>query len=133
MEHYDIWKETTHFFEDDRFKAFTPEEQQQMKESHLSCIEQICPKGMNLAMLEYEEENDVQLNFYTKEFLDKRPVHSNSASSVGMIFGSDRKFGINGFRSRLCMIKPIEKDFQGSIDAELFSCYIRIPEEIIKV
>jgi hypothetical protein len=33
----------------------------------------------------------------------------------------------------VCMIKPVEKDFSGSIDVELFSWYMEIPEEIITV
>lgn len=86
---------------------------------------------MNLAILEYESDNDVQLNFYSKEYLDKEPVYKNSSSS--MFFKSHKELGNNGFRSGICMIKPVEKDFNGCIDVVLFSQFVEIPEELITV
>ncbi|MBZ9636524.1 hypothetical protein [Clostridium sp. FP1] len=47
-----------------------------------------------------------------------------------MLFKSDKKLGGNGFKSRVCLIKPVEKDFNGSIYVELFSYLVVIPEEI---
>ncbi len=133
IENYDIWEDANNKFEKE-FKQVLPQEQyEQMKEEYISNLEEICPKGMNLAMLEYEAEDDIQLNFYSNEFLSKKPVYISSSSGYTFIFRSDKKFGVNGFRSRLCMIKPVKKDFRGSIDAELFSWYSKIPEEIIKV
>jgi len=76
-------------------------------------------------------EGYMQLNFYSKEYLDKRPVHKSSSSM--MFFKSDKELGSNGFKSRICMIKSVDKDFNGSIDVELFSRYMEIPEEIITV
>jgi hypothetical protein len=131
MEHYDIWEESNRHFEDERMQAFSEEQIKQMKEQYWACTEEICPKGMNLAILEYETEDGVQLNFYSKEYLDKRPVHKNSSSM--MFFKSDKELGSNGFKSRVDMIKPVEKDFNGSIDVELFSWVMEIPEEIITV
>jgi hypothetical protein len=131
IEYYDIWEEANLHFEHERMQAFTKEQIKQMKEQYLDGLEEICPKGMNLVVLEYESENNVQLNFYSKEYLDKKPVHKNSSST--MFFKSDNELGTNGFKSRVCMIKPVEKDFNGSIDVELFSWYMEIPEEIIAV
>lgn len=131
IEHYDIWEEAHRHFESEQMQAFSKEQIKQMKEQYLASMDKICPQGMNLAILEYETEDDMQLNFYSKEYLDKRPVHKSSSSM--MFFKSDKELGSNGFKSRLCMIKPLQKDFNGSIDIELFSRYIEIPEEIISV
>jgi hypothetical protein len=132
MYHYDIWKELNHNFDDGKMIALPKEQLKQMKEEYITSIEKICSRGMNLAMIEYEMEEDMQLNFYAKEYLDERPVHNNSSSSA-MFFSSGKKLGNNGFKSRVCMIKPIEKDFKGSIDVELFSFFMEMPEEIIRV
>lgn len=91
---------------------------------YMESFQEICPKDMNLAIVEYETQDDIQLNFYTKEYLDKKPVYKNSASTV--IFKSDKELGINGLRSRGCMLKPVKKDFYDSIDCELFSWYRKI-------
>jgi hypothetical protein len=131
MEHYDLWEETARFFEGEQMQSLTEVQVKQMKENHFACLERICPKGMDLAILEYEAEDDEQLDFYSKEYLDEKPVYNSS--SCGMLFKPDKEFGANGFKSRVCLIQPIEKGFYGSIDIELFSRYIEIPEEIIMV
>lgn len=132
MEHYDIWEEVNNTFQHEKMQHFTKQQINEMKEEYMVCLENTCPKGMNLAIIEYETEDNVQLNFYLKEYLDERPVHNTSSSSV-MLFKSDRVLGDNGFKSRVCMIKPVEKDFNGSIDVELFSWYMEIQEEIIRI
>lgn len=132
IENYDIWEDINHKFENELKQALPQDQIEQMKEEFMDNLEKVCPKGMNLAMLEYETEDDIQLNFYSKEFLDKKPVYNNS-SAFSFLFKSDKKIGINGFKSRVCMIKPVKKDFNGSIDVELFSWYLKIPEEIIPV
>lgn len=119
--HYDIWE----YFES-----------KDMDESHkkrcLPSLEDICPRGMDIALIEYETEDDIQLDFYSKEYLDEKPVYRGS--SCGLILGlnSNNSIGLNGFKSRVCIIKPIEKNFNGIMDIELFSWYLKIPEEVIK-
>ncbi|WP_129598834.1 hypothetical protein [Anaerophilus nitritogenes] len=132
IEHYDVWEEVENTFEKEMMKVLSEEQVKEMKEGYLDVIEKNCPKGMNLAMLEYETEDDIQLNFYSKKYLDDRPVQKSSSCSI-MFFKSDRELGSNGFQSRLCKIKPVEKDFKGNIDVELFSWFKKIPEEIIKI
>lgn len=130
--HYDIWEEAPPAFEDRLIQLFPKEQVMQIKEQYLIDLEKICPEGMNLAMIEYETEDNVQLNFYSKEYLDERPAPKTS-SACTMFFKSDRELGNNGFKSRVCMIKPVEKDFNGSIDVELFSLFMEVPEEIIRI
>lgn len=132
MNHYDIWEEVNRNLEDQLMQVFPKEQIMQVKEQYLIGLEKTCPEGMNLAMLEYETEDDVQLNFYSKEYLDERPAPKTSSVST-MLFKSDRELGSNGFKSRVRMIKPVEKDFNGSIDVELFSLFMEVPEEIITI
>ncbi len=131
MEHYDLWKEANPPFEGEGMRDFSKAQIVQMKQEHKENLEKICPSGMNLAIIQYESENNVQLNFYSKEYLDERPVQRNS--STCMFFKSDKQLGTNGFKSRVCMIKPVEKDFEGTIAVELFSYFMEIPEEILSV
>ena len=131
MYHYDVWEEVNNTLEYELMRVLPKDQIEQMKEEYITVLEKICPKGMNLAMLEYETEDDMQLKFYSKEYLDERPAHNSSASI--MFFKSDRELGSNGFKSRVCMIKPVEKDFDGIIDIELLSCFMKRPEETITV
>lgn len=129
---YDLWGETKKKFEDEQLKALPEEQARQIKEQYMASIEKICPEGMDLALLEYETEDGAQLNFYAREYLDEKPVHETSMISM-MFFSPEKEMGMNGFKSRMCMIKPVEKDFNGSIDIELFSWNMDLPEETITV
>jgi hypothetical protein len=129
MYHYDVWAEVNNNLEYELMRVFPKDQIEQMKEEYITGLEKICPKGMDLVMLEYETEDDLQLNFYSKEYLDERPVHKSSASII--FCKSDRELGSNGFKSRVRMIKPVEKDFDGIIDIELLSCFMKRSEEII--
>lgn len=132
MNHYDIWEEVNSNLENQLMQVLPKEQFMQMKEQYLIGLEKTCPKEMNLAMLEYETEDGVQLNFSSKEYLDERPAPKTSSAST-MLFKSDSELGRNGFKSRVHMIKPVEKDFNGSIDVELFSVFMEVPEEIITI
>lgn len=37
------------------------------------------------------------------------------------------------FKRQISVIKPIKKDFNGGIEVEVFSWYLEIPEEIVKI
>ena len=94
-----------------------------MKKEHIAYLEEICPQGMNLAILEYESEDDITLNFYSKEYLDKKPVHRTYALA-SVFFTINEEIGINGFKRQVSMLKPIKKDFNGIIEVEVFSCFL---------
>lgn len=131
IEHYDIWQEAEHHFSSEKMKMFSAQQIEEMKKQYFKCVEKTCPKGMDLAIIKYESEDNIQLNFYSKEFLDEKPMHNNGSSST-MFFISDKEPGINGLKSRICVIKPIPKDFRESMDIELFSWIMEIPEYSIR-
>lgn len=138
VENYDIWEEANKHFDSEHMKKVIKdanigdEQLQEMKKDYYEFIEQTCPKGMYLAMIEYETEDDVQLNFYTKEFLDAKVEYKEGKCGI-LFFSPDNKTGPHGLKNRICMLKPVEKDFNRAIDIELFSWYKKIPEEIINL
>lgn len=125
-------------YEDIKIRAEEVEDLERRQEmiKHLTeAIERICPRDKNLAAIKYESPDGSQLNFYMKAYLDE-PVktYENGGSSVGIILGnSDKDLGINGYKLRDCVLQPIDKDFKGSLDLELFSRHISIPGETIRI
>ena len=107
----------------------------------MEVLERVCPRDKNLAVIKYETVDDTQLNFYLKDYLDEEPIiyrNDNStiggASSVGIIWGSNEKgIGINGYKLRECVLQPIDKNFSGELELELFSRYLQILGETVRV
>lgn len=97
---------------------------------HIEALESICPRDKNLAVIKYETKDNIQLNFMMKDYLEAESIHRNSAMSFGFISKPD-DLGINGSKTRECVLQPIDKDFNGELEVELFSRYVEIPEEII--
>ncbi len=132
LEHFDIWEDAKNKYTDEWTKALPKEQVDRMKEQYLAQLEKTCPNGMDLAVLEYEMEDGAQLNFYSADYLNETPSPDSSSAFV-LLLSSDKQPGMNGLRSRKCIIAPVDKNFNGSMDVELFSWYMEVPEEIIRV
>ncbi|GGO01999.1 hypothetical protein [Saccharibacillus kuerlensis] len=130
---YDIWEEAEKIPENPDLQHFTDEERRQFKEQYIENLESVCAKGKELALIEYEAEGNVQLNFYTKEYLDAQPVYSSNSSHSVMFFKSDREVGHNGLTSRICEIGSVDNTFSGSLVVELMHYYAEFPEKTIKL
>lgn len=106
---------------------------EEFRESYINStmedINNICPKNMDVTSIYYETQNNTQLKFYTKDNLEAKPVYSTS--STGVIWFSDESHGINGCYKYVDMLCPVEKDFNGELEIELFSKYNKIPKEEI--
>lgn len=98
---------------------------------HIEALESICPRNKKLAVIKYESSDNIQLNFMMQDYLDSEPIRRNSATSIGFI-SSSKEVGISGNKVRECVLQPIDKDFNGELEIELFSRYDEIPEEIIQ-
>ena len=117
------------------------EMRENMLNNFMEALERVCPRDKNLAVIKYETVDDTQLNFYFKEHLDREPINYRNdssiiggASSVGIIWGSNEKeIGINGYKLRECVLQHIDKNFSGELEIELFSRYLQIPGEILRV
>lgn len=128
LELYDIWEEMRLKFEGEPFKGFTREQMNQMSENMYKGIEGICPKGMKLAVLKYETDDDISLDFRSKEYLDTKIIMNNTASAFAFLCSPDEKIGPNGLKNKVCHIKAVDENDTRDIDIELFSFAVTIPE-----
>lgn len=126
---YDIWKEAENYF--NNISMLSKEKIDEIKNEYFENLKDLCPENMNLAVIEYETVDDVQLNFYDKEFLNKEPKNRDSLSV--MFLKPKDEIGPNGYKNRLCILRPVSKGFNGSIEVELFSWVMVTQKEIIKV
>lgn len=98
----------------------------------IEAFEKIYPRDVNILVIKYETLDNVQLNFKMVDYLQDKPIINNSG--VGIMWGSkDKKTGINGYKTRESILHSIDKDFTGQLELELFSKYIKVPEEIIEI
>ena len=95
-------------------------------------LEKLYPRDVNIPVIKYETLDNIQLNFNMVDYLQDKPIINKSG--VGIMWGSkDKEIGINGYKTRECVLQPIDKDITGQLELELFSKYIEIPEERIKI
>lgn len=131
IKHYDIWKEAENYFKSEKIENFLLEQIEELKKEYFNNLEDICENGMNLLILEYETQDNLQLNFYTKEYLNSPPVNNNSFTI--MLFKPEEKIGPNGFFNRVSSLKQVHKDFNSSTSLELFSFILTTPSETIHI
>ncbi len=113
LEVVDAWKDLVPKVEEEFRKAYETldEMEKEIGKSITSDYEEICPKGMNLLFVAYESQ--VQLNFYTKEFLDTDIERKNNKS---FFF-----FSSNEANERLCVLGAIDGFEIENTEVELFS------------
>jgi len=130
---YDLWEKTEKELKKPTLEEFTEEEWQQFKAQQFRALGTVCSRDQDLALVEYESEDNIQLNFYAEHFLDEKPIPSFDAMGMSISFSSGCELGRNGLKSRACSTGPVDKNFEGSIMIELLSYYVEIPEKIIKL
>ncbi|WP_172193676.1 hypothetical protein [Saccharibacillus qingshengii] len=130
---YDIWEETQKTFDNPASEGFTEEEWQQLKEQRMESNESVCSRDQVLALVEYESEDNLQLNFYAQDYLDAEPLLSSGTSRTYLLFSSDHELGPHGLKSRVDSIGPVDQTFEGTIVVELMSYYVELPEKTVKI
>lgn len=118
----DMWTEILKTFDKPQMKErFSPEELDQHRAEFKKRFAEICPKGMCYMVIEYECEEDISLQFYSKRWLDTKPIYSNS--SMGFFMKPDEQMGKLGMKLKAAVIQePLEPD-TSSIEAELFQYF----------
>lgn len=86
----DIWEEQERQFVDEEYRSkmlqhMSEEQFNEMKERMDAALEQICPKGKRVFVVEYECSEDVSLKFYAKEYLDTVPRPSHGSAMMVMM------------------------------------------------
>ncbi len=115
----DMWTEMSKTFDDPRTEEqVSPEELSRHKVEFEEHFSEMCPKGMCYAVIEYECEEDITLQFYSKRWLDAEPIQSNGA--MGFLMSPDEPTGKLGLKLKAAVVpEPIAPNTT-SIEAELF-------------
>lgn len=94
----DVWEDARKQFGDMKYWERFTEEQLQEPESHYyEALRQNGPKGMCYIGIEYECSRNINLQFYSKDFLDYYPETRNgSAAFLIMQLKPDKKTGTHG-------------------------------------
>lgn len=127
----DMWVEMEKSFSNPKLlEQMTEEQIANVKKDFEERFIEICPRGMCYPIVEYECEESISLEFYTKKFLESKIVHKNSG--MGFIVGSDKSTGTLGMKLRAAIIQePVEVNTT-RIEAELFQYYkTTTPDDII--
>nr|WP_312579933.1 hypothetical protein [Sedimentibacter sp.] len=82
---------------------------------------EICPKGMCYPVVEYECEECISLQFYTKKYLDSKPVSNNRG--IGFIVGTEKTTGILGMKLKTAIIQEPVPANTAIVEAEVFQYY----------
>jgi len=126
----DVWKDTKEELDDPKYmKKVSPERLQEAKEHCHRALEQNVPKGMCYIGIEYECSKDLNLQFYSKEYLKSCPkTHNGSASFLMMRLKPDRKTGTHGLPLKGDVIQaPVPPDTV-KIPAEMFLYFEKAKE-----
>ena len=134
---FDMWEEQEKKFADSEYRArilkhISEEEFEEMKRNCFATLEEQGLKGQCYLALYYECDQDLNLVFYDKEYLDTVPEpREGSCSSMAIMMRPEQKTGIHGFPLKGAVIqKPVSKDTV-SIEAELFS-YTKKIEQVVE-
>lgn len=118
----DVWKDTEEQWNDPRLaERLSPEQLEQARKHSYDALKHNCPKGMCYVGIEYECSKDLNLTFYSKEYLQALPeIHEGSASFIAMCLKPDKKTGTHDLPLKGCVIQtPVPPDTV-KISAELF-------------
>ncbi|MEJ8305160.1 hypothetical protein [Saccharibacillus sacchari] len=134
----DVWKKAEANFEKPAAQSSTTEEWQQFKEQYLDGLELACPKHQDLAVLDYESEDNLRLQFYAKDFLDAKPKVMTDTDVAGKLlfsvfYSSESRPDANGVKLRTTAIGLVDKTFDGTLVVELVNYDMELPEKTIKI
>lgn len=127
----DMWADMEKTFSDPKvLEQITKEQIDESKKEFEEKFSEICPKGMCYPIVEYECEECISLQFYTKKYLESMPVNKNSC--MGFIVGAVKLTGILGMKLKAAIIQEPVTVNTASIEAELFQYFKTItPDDII--
>ncbi|KAI4448081.1 hypothetical protein C823_002600 [Eubacterium plexicaudatum ASF492] len=106
----------------------SPEEYEEMRRDLDARMDEMCPRGMYYPVVEYECTQDLQLKFYTKEYLDAQPKHTGQMVTMMAKVSSERQTGPHGMRLKCDVIQEPVTSAVTELEAELFEVYENIPE-----
>lgn len=133
----DIWREVEKQEQEQPLRqlweeqGLAREEIDGMLADYYEAMEETCPRGQELLHIQYEAEDDIQLNFYTREYLDNAPAMEMGGCRVILVADDDGE-SRHGHRCQSCMLQAVPKDFAGAVEVELVSRIERIPPQVVE-
>ena len=126
----DMWEETEAEFKDLKLaERFSEEQIEQARKHRYDALNQRCPKGMCYIGIEYECSKDLDLVFYSKQYLSSRPqTHEGSSHFLMMHIKPVQKTGTHGLPLKGRVIDTPFSPDTTKIPAELFLYYERAEE-----
>lgn len=118
----DMWAEMEELLNSPKIQEqMTQEQIAQAKSDFEEKFVKICPRGMLFPVVEYECEEGISLQFYTKDYLEAKPENKNSG--IGFIVRPENPTGILGLKLKAAIVQePVPPDTV-SIEAELFQYF----------
>lgn len=123
-----VWEDMEKQFSDPQYtEKFLPEQLQEIKENCFRALEQGCLKGMCYIGVEYECSKNLQLQFYSKEYLKTLPEEQRGSVSILMMNTKpDKEIGIHNLPLKSCVIQTAVTPDTSKIPAELFSYFEKV-------
>jgi hypothetical protein len=120
----DPWEEMAKTFANPEvLDSMAPEQMAQIRSEFENRFREICPKGLYFPVIEYECEEGISLQIYSKAFLngiDDSRRRSNRSSAMGFIVSPDQTTGFLGLKLKAaCIQEPVPADTV-QIEVELF-------------
>lgn len=117
----DMWEEMDKVFANPKLREqMTDEEIHRARLDFEKKFIEVCPKGMCLPVIEYECEEDISLQFFSKAYLDAKPLQG---SSMGFIVRPEQRTGILGLTLKAAVIQEPVPANTNTIEAELFQYF----------
>lgn len=115
----DMWEEIDNSFTNPKvIEQMTPEELNQTRTELEKKFMEICPRGMYYPVIEYECNEDISLQFYSKSYLDAKPL--SRSSGIGFTVRPDQPTGSLGLKLKVDIIQEPVLPNTKSIEIELF-------------
>lgn len=115
----DMWADMQENFDDPRLKELmTPKELEEHKTDCENRFSKVYPKGMRLPVIEYECEDGITLQFYSRAWLNLKPVQNGSC--IASIIKPIEKIGVSGLPLKAAFIQEPMPENTERIEAELF-------------
>lgn len=121
-------------YEKQMLEHMSGEEFAQMKRQIEEAMQERCPRGKYFPVLEYECTLPLQLQFASKQYLDARPGHSQTAISMMIQPPSLQQTGAHGLQLKNAVIQEPVSFETSEIEAELTEAYQLVPareEELV--
>ena len=114
----DMWADRAKVFDNPKIREqMTPDQIAEAKSDFEEKFLEICPKGMYFPVIEYECEESISLQFYSKAYLDAKPAH---VGVMGFMVRPDQPTGILGLKLKSTIIQEPVLAETLEIEAELF-------------